>query len=825
MNRRQLLALCSASLRPRSGNFSAAEATPRSSESCSPSTQPFFQVARPIWPKGRKTEMNLFVGFRAVVELPPRSQAVLRVAASTLYRLFVNGEFRGYGPARGPYGFFRVDEWDITSSLTRKTNVVAIEVAGYNVNSYYFMNQPSFLQAEITAGSQVLAATGDHTKPFESSILSQRVQKVERYSLQRMFSEIYRLEPGADAWRSDPSHRLNPEPCTASAQKQLISRRVAYPQFERRQPARRVMQGEVSPTARVGKLERPFFLTHIGPTLLGFKERELSEVPSLNLQRIANKNVTRVDEPYSWSSASSLSANRFHLFDFGTDLTGFIGARVTARTRTRLFLTFDEMLLNGDVDFQRNDTVNIVAYELAPGEYNLESFEPYTLRFLKFLALEGACEISHIYLREYANPNVWTAHFDSSDQDLNLLFQAGRECFRQNSVDLLTDCPSRERAGWLCDSGFTSRAEHRLTGSSIVEGVFFENYLLPDGFAPLPEGMLPACYPADHYNAYWGLNPNWAMWFVLQLREYLQRSGNHEVVTGLRPKIVKLFDYFGPFRNEYGLLEKLKGCVFVEWSAANKFLQDVNYPTNMLYAAALEAAGEMYKRPGWTDQATRLRETIRRQAFDGTFFVDNALRQGGKLVPTRNRTETCQYYAFYFGTATPETYGTLWKTLLSDFGPRRKQTRRYPEIPASNAMIGQVMRLELLSSYGSCQQLIDEAKAYLLYMAELTGTLWENDDTSASLNHAFESNIVNVLYRDVLGLHEVDWVNKRIDVRFGTTELDSCEGRMPVPGGAVSLRWRKEGRQLFYRLDTPAGYTVTIENRSSLSLATTATRE
>ncbi|HTV54537.1 MAG TPA: hypothetical protein VMI06_06450, partial [Terriglobia bacterium] len=818
MNRRQLLALCGSSLLASGSHLSLEEAHAVQAPS-SPLGQSYFQVAKPVWPEGRETEMNLFVGFRAVFDLPPQSLALLRVAASTLYRLFVNGEFRGYGPARGPYGFFRVDEWNITSSLARQTNIVAIEVAGYNVNSYYFMNQPSFLQAEITAGSQVLAATGDHATSFESSILSQRVQKVERYSLQRMFSEIYHLDPGTDAWRSDMSHRFHPEPCTASAPKKLIPRRVAYPHFERRQPARRVMEGEISAKARVGKLERSFFLTHIGPTLLGFKEQELSEIPSFELQRVANKNVTHLDEPYSWSSSFSLSANRFHLFDFGTDLTGFIGARVTARTRTRLFFTFDEMLTEDDVDFERNDTVNIVAYELAAGEYKLESFEPYTMRFLKFLTLEGECEISQIYLREYANPNVWAAHFDSSDQDLNLLFRAGRECFRQNSVDLLTDCPSRERAGWLCDSGYTSRAEHRLTGGSTVEGVFFENYLLPDGFAHLPEGMLPACYPADHYSAYWGLNPNWAMWFVLQLREYVQRSGKHEVVSGLRPKIMKLFDYFGPFRNEYGLLEKLKGCVFVEWSAANNFLQDVNYPTNMLYAAALEAAGEMYKVPGWVAEAAAIRKTIRAQSFDGTFFVDNALRVGKKLVPTHNRTETCQYYAFYFRTATPETFSTLWKTLVNDFGPRRKQTRRYPEIPASNALIGHVMRLELLSSYGSCQQLIDEAKAYLLYMAELTGTLWENDDTSASLNHGFESNIVNVLYRDVLGLYEVDWVKKRIHVRFRATELESCEGRIPVPDGAVSLHWRKQGGQLFYLLDAPAGYAVMIENKSSLPLA------
>lgn len=819
MNRRQLLALCSASLLAPHDKISLTESHVAEPSMDSQATvPPFFQIAKPVWPKGRETAMNLFVGFRAIFEAPSERPVTLRVAASTLYRFFVNGDFRGFGPARGPHGYFRVDEWDITPALLAGRNIAAIEVAGYNVNSYYVLNQPSFLQAEITAGSRVLAATGDREKPFEARMLSEKVQKVERYSLQRAFTEVYHLHSGFDSWRSDPHQTFPPEPCAVSAARNLIPRRVPYPRFERRQPERRIMQGGVSTRAPGGKLWRPYFLTHIGPKLLGFTEQELTEVPSFELQRVVNKTVTHFEEPYSWQSSFPLSENQFHLFDFGTNLTGFIGVRVNARSKARLFLTFDEMLLDGDVDFKRNNTVNIAAYELAPGTYNLESIEPYTLRFLKFLALEGDCEISQIHLREYVNPNVWTAHFNSSDEDLNLLFAAGRETFRQNSVDLLTDCPSRERAGWLCDSFFTSRAEHRLTGDSTVEAVFFENYLLPQSFPHLPDGMLPACYPADHYSAYWGLNPNWAMWFVLQLREYAERSGDRDMLAGLRPKIMKLFDYFKPFQNEDGLLEKLKGCVFIEWSAANNFTQDVNYPTNMLYAAALQAAGEMYGVPAWVEHAAAVREAIRRQSFDGHFFVDNAIRKGGKLVPTGNRTETCQYYAFHFETATPETFRTLWNVLLNDFGPARKRTQRYPDIPPSNAFMGNILRLELLSRYGSTRQLIEESKECLLYMAKRTGTLWENADTSASLDHGFESHIVNVLYRDVLGLHQVDWVRKKVAVWFTDTQLQSCEGRVPVPDGAVSLRWCRRDGKLFHQIDVPAGYTVTIENKSALPL-------
>jgi alpha-L-rhamnosidase len=75
---------------------------------------------------------------------------------------------------------------------------------------------------------------------------------------------------------------------------------------------------------------------------------------------------------------------------------------------------------------------------------------------------------------------------------------------------------------------------------------------------------------------------------------------------------------------------------------------------------------------------------------------------------------------------------------------------------------------------------------------------------------------VHVLYRDVLGLEEVDTVNKRVQLRFTDSRLDWCEGRLPTVDGPVELRWRKEGGRLIYQVTVPAGYTLKLENRSSL---------
>ena len=85
------------------------------------------------------------------------------------------------------------------------------------------------------------------------------------------------------------------------------------------------------------------------------------------------------------------------------------------------------------------------------------------------------------------------------------------------------------------------------------------------------------------------------MWYILELNEYLKRSNDQKLIDLSKEKIIGLLDYFLDFENELGLLENLKGWIFVEWSKANdeEFIKGVNFPSNMLYSACLKAAGEL----------------------------------------------------------------------------------------------------------------------------------------------------------------------------------------------------------------------------------------
>ena len=369
---------------------------------------------------------------------------------------------------------------------------------------------------------------------------------------------------------------------------------------------------------------------------------------------------------------------------------------------------------------------------------------------MEILVTKGKADISGVSLRYFGDVKT-ERKYAGNDADMQKIFDAAVETYRQNAFTIYMDCPSRERAGWLCDSFFTSRAEKVLMGRSTVEKNFLENFFLPEGFRDLPHGMFAECYPADHYGG--GYISNWAMWLVIELREYLERTGDREFVDAAKIRVDALLEFLAKYENGDGLLEKLERWVFVEWSKANELVQDISYPTNMLYAYMLEAAAELYGEEELLAKAANIKKKINEQAImpDG-FYCDNAVYgEDGKAHLSGECTEACQYYAFFCGVATPEGNPVLWERLLNDFGPYRVKKGEWPNLAddakwkhiyPANAFIGNYLRLDLLCRYGEHEKLLENIRGYFLKMAELTGTLWENDTPTASCNHGFASHVV-----------------------------------------------------------------------------------
>ena len=188
------------------------------------------------------------------------------------------------------------------------------------------------------------------------------------------------------------------------------------------------------------------------------------------------------------------------------------------------------------------------------------------------------------------------------------------------------------------------------------------------------------------------------MWFVLELEEYLAFTHDRELIDRAEKKVMDLLTFLRGYENENGLLEKLDSWVFVEWSRSNDLVQDVNFPTNMLYARMKRAIASLYGHTSLITEAERIEAYIRENTMVNGFFCDNALRgEDGSLTLSGECTESCQYYAFFMNIATPESHPDLWKILTEGFGPHRKTDNRYSAIAFANSFIGNYLRLDLLS--------------------------------------------------------------------------------------------------------------------------------
>ncbi len=744
-----------------------------------------FARAQPVWAAGKADEKNVFLGFRGDFAARAGQKATLRIAASSLYRVFLNGAFVGYGPARGPNGFYRVDTWDLPCRAG--TNAVAVEVLNYNVPNYYIPKDAGFLQAEVLVDGACALATGASPDGFAARVLP-KMQRCSRFSYQRGFAEAYSVAPGFADWRTNA--------VTAAV---ALARTAARPLLPRLAPPPRL---DVRPLSFAGATEARYDAVRTVPpqrhvTWAGWNAaRDAFPADELEIDVhdvLARVEVTRT-QPFT-GAAATVGDGRGALIDGGFNDTGFLGLTVNCRRPGRLIVTFDEVLTDGKVDPQRIGADFGFVYDLKePGVYRLENFEPNTFRYVHLFMKDGLAEVSAPYLRSYKNAEAYRARFRSSDAALNAVFDAARETFAQNAVDVFTDCPSRERAGWLCDSFFIGRVSRLLTGSLALEDLFLDNYARAASF-DVADGMLPMCYPGDHVNGTY--IPNWAMWLVLELDEYARRGGDPQLTARLKPRVERLVSFLWKYRNADGLLEKLPSWVFVEWSQANKWVQDVSYPSNMLWAETLDAVNRLYGRADLAAEASRVRETVRRQSWDGRWFRDHAVRQadGSLAVQPDDISETCQYYAFFFGVATPETHRKLWRTLVKAFGPSRldadKKPLAYPQVAPSNAFIGNYLRLECLSRAGLSEKVLAECRGYFADMAARTGTLWEFDKPTHSCCHGFASHAAVLLVRDVLGVKNIDYRARTVAFEPPVrSPLAFCEVALPTDGGLLELGWR-----------------------------------
>lgn len=692
------------------------------------------KIKSAVWAEGQKNQMNRAFAF--VLDLGKKQMGEICLSAASCYKVIADGKLMGFGPNRTAHGYARAAVYPFNAQY------ITVEVQSHFVPNFCWVKREPFFACVLKteSGKEYFA------EDFNCFALSDRVQKVRRYSFQRGFCETYINEKDRTALYFCKPQNAFPRVKTEKAElPHLLPSETLNPALSEIFAEKVIDSGycKTSPEIAV-YVDRTETL--IGTVIEGFKRGEWQDFSTDEISRI------------TYLSGAKSGDYAYETLDFSRIVTGIVEVEIIAGNAGEVFFAFDEILSDEKLKTIkpfRGDTANVFKWTVKKaGVYNLSAFEPYAFRYANVITSAGVK--ANVKVRAYENPEAGKMLFECDDKKIEQIMEAARHTFAHNAVDLLTDCPSRERAGWLSDSFFSSVAERVFTGDNKVERAFLQNYILADKSGH-PKGMIPRCYPADYYEED-GFIPNWSLWYILEIYKYFTQYGYDETVEKSRANVEGILNYFVDFENEFGVLEDLKGWIFVEWSAANNsdHINGINVPSNACYYASLLAAAKVYGIKGLKEKAEKVKDYLLKNAYVDGFFVDNLIRnEKGDINPTENYTETCQYYMFFFKCADKHTHKELFDKMLNEYGksdssvsggnPVKKQ------LTPSNMIYGVYMRLELLMREQKRVELLNECVRYFYDMTQKTGTLWENNTASASCDHGFASYVSRFIIYALFG--------------------------------------------------------------------------
>ena len=184
-----------------------------------------------------------------------------------------------------------------------------------------------------------------------------------------------------------------------------------------------------------------------------------AKVTSHDVTPTASNNVP-IAEKETFTGALSVAPSGRMLIDFGQNIAGFLSFKVNAKAGQKITFRLGEMLKDGEL-YQKNiqRSLGKKTTPLQKIEYVCrDGMNEYKTKFaifgFQYAEIETDAELTAEDVTAIAvySDLEETGSFRSSNDLLNKFVDATRWSAKSNSADLPTDCPTRERLGWLGDA-------------------------------------------------------------------------------------------------------------------------------------------------------------------------------------------------------------------------------------------------------------------------------------------------------------------------------------------------------------------------------------
>ncbi len=551
------------------------------------------------------------------------------------------------------------------------------------------------------------------------------------------------------------------------------------------------------------------------------------------------------------------------LVDFGQIIAGVVNLKLNASGKRIITLEHCEVLSHGE--FYRNivgrnkQQLDTLISDSWPCE-----FEPqFTYHGFRYVRIVGVAEeeIERIQAKVIRSPIRFQGEFRCSDDRLTKLQQNIQWSMRGNFVSIPTDCPQREKMGWSGD--ILTFAETAMCNADLRG--FLENWLANMRLEQKADGEVPNYIPdfptndrvqrrasGDNTSAAWGDACIIVPWVIYEstgdIRVLADNLDMMERWLAFIDRAVQVmpkdYDSFDEAKKERYHYLWHSGHHYGDWLIPSFMKEPDGMHRGMIVTAEIVSSA-FY--------AVTLRTYI--QVLEALNMSSDVMdgaesKQDGYEKKIRNTCELLDKvkaavrdeYIAADGSVPGDLQGLYVILLYADIAEgelKSKVVSKLVELihrdgdQLNTGFVSTPYLLPILSENGysdlAWKLLIrDQAPSWLYQVKKGATTIWESweavteDDevTTSSFNHYALGSVGAWMYRYIGGIRHVDF-NKEMIVfePYLDCGLASAAVTVQKPFGKVHCEWKKEGRNIEIRIQSPVKFLLNIADERVESAA------
>ena len=513
--------------------------------------------------------------------------------------------------------------------------------------------------------------------------------------------------------------------------------------------------------------------------------------PVREIDRIEPKKIVRTEKGY--------------LVDFGLNTSGYVQFALQEKAGNEITLKFgEEVSENGEINHLQNDSDYFypgqppyhICKIIASGKRDV--FKPcFTYFGFRYLVIEGMeNELKHedvcaIFTHQDVKR---TANFECGNDVINYIYTAGMRSCYSNMFWCMTDCPTREKMGWMNDAQAT--CEHALINFDMRK--LYKKWFEDIKAGMRDDGALTGVIPSPDWGYNWGPVCD-CMLYELPYRFYLYTGDDEMLKSGI--------EYFDRY---IGYLEKSldEGYDFIlgDWLG---YGSNPNVPKIFTWEfyriKAYTVTAFAYERAG-KDNSKHL-ETLAKLRKE---FIAKYIDKDGRCTITD---QTSVAIVIMNGLYTDKNaVCSQLATLVEEGGPVLK-----------TGMVGVQYIYDALSVAGRADlafnMITQSSPGYRNWYENGATTLWElwNGVEKYSHNHHMFSAVIGWFFKSLLGIQPTldapAFEKIQLAPRF-VKEIGYAKGEIQTEKGKIAIDWKYENGKFVYNVEIPSGINATYNGKT-----------